>query len=60
MRSATRLFFTAVFAFVSLADAGRHGSQDLDSMKCAVSRNLGSRQRPIYVFSCAHSLTLSL
>ncbi|KAJ5708470.1 Endoplasmic reticulum oxidoreductin-1 [Penicillium malachiteum] len=34
MRSAAKLFYTAVFAFVSLADAS-HGSQQLDTAKCA-------------------------
>ncbi|KAJ5622445.1 Endoplasmic reticulum oxidoreductin-1 [Penicillium herquei] len=34
MRSAAKLFYTAVFAFVSLADAS-HASQQLDTAKCA-------------------------
>ncbi|KAJ5291010.1 Endoplasmic reticulum oxidoreductin-1 [Penicillium angulare] len=34
MRSAAKLFYTAVFAFLSLTDAS-HASQDLDATKCA-------------------------
>lgn len=38
MRSAAKLFFATVFAFVSLADADSHGSPGLHTQDtCAVS-----------------------
>ncbi|KAJ5664610.1 Endoplasmic reticulum oxidoreductin-1 [Penicillium macrosclerotiorum] len=37
MRSAAKIFYTAVFAFVSLANAEGHGSSEVDPMnKCAI------------------------
>jgi hypothetical protein len=38
MRSAAKLFYTAVFAFVTVADAS-HASKELDTAKCAVSES---------------------
>jgi len=38
MRSAAKLFYTAVFAFVTVADAS-HVSTELDTAKCAVSQS---------------------
>lgn len=50
MRSAAKLFYTAVFAFATVADAS-HVSQELDTAKCAVSpsRKAGGKKPQAWI-----------